>query len=428
MSLPRIVLAACAIGAAGIAASWVGYIPGRPTLEATATRIGLAPTLAALGLTKPEATEEQVKAAPQQAPGGRRQAPQVVSVTAAEAVAKSMPVRTDAIGTVQTIASVVVRTRVDSQLQQVHFKDGDLVKEGQLLFTLDARVIDAQIQEAEARLASAKAALEQAQRDVARYTQLIARDAAAQKSLDDAKTAAAIQNANVQATAAQIANLKVQRDFYTIRAPISGRVGLPGFRQGAVVRAADTTNTLVTINQTSPIYVAFTLPQRLLAETREAMAADTLKLDVTVPGMKTPIAGRVAMLDNQVDPQTGAITIRGQFENADEVLWPGVLVNVRLTLRIEDNVVTVPSPAVMVGQQGNYVFVVKDNVASIRPVTVERTLDGETVLTKGLAGGETVVTDGQLQLTNGTRVEIRRPASDTRPTPTSATDPVKTRG
>jgi multidrug efflux system membrane fusion protein len=334
-------------------------------------------------------------------------APRAVSVYTAQAVRKDVPFKVDAIGTVQPVVSIAVRSRVDSQVEKVHFEDGALVREGDLLFTLDSRSIDAQIRQAEATLARDRAQLEKANRDVERIQGLADRGTAGQVQLADAKTNVEVLKATVAQDEAQLQTLRVQRTYYEIRSPATGRVGISGVRPGAVVRAgSDTTAALATVNQLSPIYVAFALPERLIPALREA--GDKAVVDAALQGDVTVSGGKIAFIDNTVDAQTATIMVRASFDNKDERLWPGTLANVRVTLRIDPNAVVVPAEAIQSGQRGAFVFVVENNVAKVRPVTVARTFNGEAIVASGLSGGETVVTDGQLSLREGSRVDIKR--------------------
>jgi membrane fusion protein, multidrug efflux system len=330
----------------------------------------------------------------------------VVTVHVGQAVRKKTPVRIEALGSVTPIANVSIKSRVDNEIVGVHFADGARVKKGDLLLTLDSRAVSAQVAQAEGTLARDQAQLEGAQRDVRRYTELVEKNATPVVNLDNAKTQVATYTAAIKANSAALDNLKVQLSYCTIRAPISGRIGAAAVKVGNFVRAADV-QAIASIIQLSPIYVSFTVPQRFLPDIREALANETATVDVMVPGSNKHASGVVTMVENTIDSATGTATIRATMPNDDEVLWPGTLVNVSLTLRDEDGV-SVPSAAVQVSQQGNYVFVVKDNVAEVRPVTVSRTVEKETVIAGGLNGGETVVTDGHLQLTNNARVTVRQ--------------------
>jgi membrane fusion protein, multidrug efflux system len=238
---------------------------------------------------------------------------------------------------------------------------------------------------------------------------LARRDFASEQRLDLARAAAETQRAVVRATEANIDNLKVQLGFYTVTAPISGRVGVAGLKVGNIAKTGDSSPQLATINQTSPIYVAFSVPQRYLGDLKNAVGDDGASVIATPQGLERSATGRMAVVDNAVDTTTGTITARAEFANADEMLWPGALCNVRINLRTEADALVVPRQAVQTSQTGNFVFVVDGETVRVRPVTVNRTMDNEIVLASGLQGGETVVTDGHLLLTNGARVTVRQP-------------------
>lgn len=342
-------------------------------------------------------------APPAQAQGGRP-----VAVVVATATQKKVPVRIDALGTVTPIASVAIKTRVDTTITNVHFQDGARVEKGQLLFTLDCRAIEAQIAQTEGAVARDHAQLAGAERDVARYTDLAARNATPVVNLDNAKTQAEVFRAAIKSDEGLLDNLNVQKSYCTITAPISGRISAAAVKVGNFVRQADT-SPMATINQTAPVYVSFTVPQKNLSDIRQALQAETATVDATMPGAKTPENGQVTMIENTVDATTGMATVRATMPNAGEALWPGTLVSTELTLRVEDAVV-VPSAAVQVSQTGSFVFVVDGGVAKVRPVTVNRTVGQDSVIASGLAAGDMVVTDGQLLLSNGTRVAVRNTA------------------
>lgn len=329
----------------------------------------------------------------------------VVPVEVTKAVKKQVPVRVDALGAVTPISSVAIKSRLETMIVEVHFADGSRVKEGDPLFTLDSRALEAQIRQAEGVIARDKAQLEGAERDVRRYSELVAKNATPVTNLDNAKTQADSYRASIKTNEAALENLKVTLSYTRITAPISGRIGAASVRVGNFVRPADVAP-LVTINQMAPIYIAFAVPQRFLNEVRDSVVEGTTKVEAFVPGTDKVVSGRVTMFDNTIDATTGMVTVRATMDNADEALWPGALVNTRLTLRVEQAVV-VPTPAIQVGQSGAFVFVVKDGAAEVRPVTVVRATDGQSVIGKGLIEGETVVVDGQLLLSNGTKVAPR---------------------
>jgi RND family efflux transporter MFP subunit len=316
-----------------------------------------------------------------------------------------VPVKLDALGTVTPIASVALKPRVDTTITAVHFDDGARVNKGDLLFTLDCRQVEADMKKTQAVIDGAQASLEQAQRDVERYTELAARNATPIVTLNNAQTAVNVSKATAESNRAQLENLKVQLGFCAIRAPISGRISMANVKVGNFVRQADTTP-MATIIQLAPVYVSFTVPQKNLPDIRQAISAETATVEASVPGEQKRASGQVSMIENSVDSATGMATVRATMPNKDELLWPGTLVTAEMTLRNENGVV-VPSTAVQVSQTGNFVFVIENDVAKIRKVTVERLIGDETVLAAGLRDGETVVTDGQLLLSDGTRVSPR---------------------
>jgi RND family efflux transporter MFP subunit len=334
------------------------------------------------------------------------QRPRTIAVELAKAERKPVPVDVDAIGMVTPISSVALKSRLETTIVAVHFEDGAKVNEGDLLFTLDARQIDAQIEQAEGTLAKDQAQLEGALRDLRRYTDLVAKGATTQVNLDNAKTQSDTLNATIKADQAVLDNYKVQKSYTLIRAPFAGRISAANVKVGNFVRPADT-QPLAVINQMAPVYVTFAVPQRVLVDLRESMAKDAgSKVAATIPGRQSSEVGKVAMVENTVDATTGMITVRGVMDNGNETLWPGTLVATKLTIRTEDAVV-VPTVAVQRSQSGNFVFVAKDGVAKVTPVKVDRTFRGYSVISEGLAGGESVVTDGQLLLSDGTRLEPR---------------------
>ena len=329
----------------------------------------------------------------------------MISVELAKAERKPVPVDVDAIGTVTPISSVALKSRVETTIVSVHFEDGAKVNQGDLLFTLDARQIEAQIEQAEGMLARDQAQLEGAQRDVRRYSDLIGKGATTQVNLDNAKTQADILIGTIKADQSALDNLKVQKSYTTIHAPFSGRISAANVKVGNFVRPADTVP-LAVINQMAPVYVTFAIPQRVLVDLREAMTAGESRVVATIPGHQQSEEGKVAMVENSVDSTTGMVTVRGIMNNERETLWPGILVATKLIIRTENSVV-VPTVAVQRSQNGNYVFVVRDGVAKVQPVKIDRTFQGTSVIAEGLSGDENVVVDGQLLLSDGSRVEPR---------------------
>jgi len=334
-------------------------------------------------------------------------APRAVAVEVAKAVSKKAPVLLEGIGNVTTIASVAVRSRIDSEIVGVHFGDGSIVKQGDLLISLDSRAIDAQIAQAEGNLARDQAQLAGAERDLRRNTDLLNKGAGPLLNVENSKTQVDTFTAAVKADIAALENLKVQLSYCRITAPIGGRMSQAAVKIGNFARVADV-QPIATINQMAPVYVTFTLPQRSLSELRIAMAEGRAPVEAIIPGDNRSANGNVTMIENAVDPTTGLMTVRATMPNEEELLWPGTLVSARVTLRTEPSIV-VPSSAVQVSQQGTFVFIIRNNVATVVPVRVARTLKTETVIASGVADGDVVVTEGHLLLNNGSRVNVREP-------------------
>ncbi len=333
--------------------------------------------------------------------------PPAIPVVVAVAERRPMPVRLDAIGTVQTIASVSVKSRIDAQIAEVKVADGQYVKAGDILFQLDARAAEAQVRQMEAQLVRDKAQLTNARRDVDRYAPLVAKDFVSRQQYDTAVTTVLALEASVRADEAALENAKVLLTYYTITAPIDGRLGMVTAKVGNNVKANDVP--FLTLNQVKPIYVLFSLAERELPAIRAALATGPVAVSALPAGDKgKPAEGKLAFFDNTVDAATGTIALRGIFETQDERLWPGQFVNVSLTLATEADALVVPQAAVQIGQAEPFVFIVKnDDTAEARKVRVTRTIDGRSIIESGLAPGERVVIDGQLRLSNGSRVEIR---------------------
>lgn len=335
------------------------------------------------------------------------QPPRTVPVLVGEVKRMAVPVRFETIGTVQPIASVILRPRVEGQITAVKFDDGATVAAGDLLFELDARGIDAQVRQSEASILKTKAQLEQAERDVKRNEALAANEFASKVNLENARTQVAAFTAQLLADQAALDNLKVQQGFYKITSPISGRIGVAGVKVGNIAKTGDGSTPLAIVNQITPIYVSFSVPQRFLPDLREALEKKSGEAIATPQGGATSVTGRLAVIDNAVDTASGTVTVRATFDNADGVFWPGALCNVRLTLRVNENRITVPAEAVRAGQRGSFVYIVDQGVARLKPVKTGRTVEGRTEILEGLQGSETVVTDGQLQLIEGAKVELK---------------------
>ncbi|MFI5284619.1 MAG: efflux RND transporter periplasmic adaptor subunit [Candidatus Dormibacterales bacterium] len=388
-------------------------------------------------------------------------------------VTKSVPVQIRANGSVQAIATVTVMSQVDGQIFRIHFTEGQEVKQGDLLFTLDQRPLEAalgqaeanlgrdtaQLEQAEAALAQSVAAEKQAEANLARdaaqlenanvqarrYKELIDDGAVSKEQYDQVRTTAVAMDATIQADEAAVTNAKaairsaqattetiraaikadqavvenarVQLGYTVIRSPFDGRTGNLLVHVGSAVKARDTNSPLVVINQIHPIYVSFSVPEQSLADIRKYRAAGSIRVDALIPGQEAaPVRGELAFVNNTVDPTTGTIQLKATFPNSDNRLWPGQFLNVLLTLTTEPNAVVVPSQAIQTGQQGPYVFVVKpDLTVEMRSIAPGLALDGETIVQKGLAPGEKVVTEGQIRLVPGARVEVKSPAPTAAP-------------
>jgi membrane fusion protein, multidrug efflux system len=342
----------------------------------------------------------------------RPAAPQLV--VADVATQSPTPILVTGIGTVQSIATVMVKSRMDGEIAKVNFEEGQEVNEGDILFTLDDRAVRAQLQQAEANLERDRAQLDRNQLEVTRQTELAHRGVASAQKLEDVKTSVAVFEATVRASEATVENARANLNYTTIRAPITGRTGSIALKRGNVVKAVDTgpaVMPLVTITQLRPIYVGLTVPERYLADLRAAMAAGPVPVAVTIPSQpQAPISGTLTFIDNQVDVATGTISLKAKFANDDDRLWPGQFVNVTLTLGIQADAIAVPNAAIQVGPNGPYVFVIRqDSTVELRLVKPDRTVEDKTVVAKGIAAGEQVVVDGQLRLGNGTRVNVQRP-------------------
>jgi len=299
-----------------------------------------------------------------------------------------------------------------AKIASVNFAEGQEVREGDILFTLDDRAVRAQLDLAEANLQRDRAQLERNQIELKRQTGLAGRGVASAQTLQDVTTSVVVSQAAVRASEAMLDNARVNLNYTAIRAPISGRTGAIALKRGNVVKAVDTTPSvmpLVTITQLRPIYVVFTVPERYLADLRAAMAAEPVPVAVTIPSQgQAPINGTLSFIDNQVDSGTGTISLKAKFANDDDRLWPGQFVNITLTLGIEPNAIVVPNAAIQAGPNGPYVFLIRsDSTAEPRLVEVNRTVDKKTVIASGLAAGEGVVVDGQMRLANGTRVTVQ---------------------
>jgi multidrug efflux system membrane fusion protein len=334
----------------------------------------------------------------------RPSAPRAVPVVTDTVARATVPRTLDAVGTVQAIASIAIRPRIDSEITAVHVAEGAKVKAGDLLFTLDDRALQAQLAQVEAQAAKDEAQLAQAKRDLDRAEGLLARRIGTQVQRDIAATLTRVNEAQLAADRAQQNTLLTSISYTRIAAPVSGRIGSISAKVGTVVRAADS-GVIATVNQLDPIYVAFAIPQSALAALRQAMAAGPVEVEVKTPAK--PLRGTVAFVENAVDAATGTVQVKASIPNADEVLWPGAFAQVQLLLGEQDGATVVPSAAVQIGQDGPFVFVLKGDKAELKRIKIERTQGNLTVVSAGVAPGEEIVTDGQLRLVNGAPVSRR---------------------
>ena len=328
-------------------------------------------------------------------------------VTIGHSTIKSVPVALNAIGTVEPFATVAIKSQITGILQSIHFREGDDVKKGDLLFTLDNRPFTAQLDQAQGSLARDRAELENARKELKRYILAAGKGYVSSEQADTAATRVATLTATVQADEAAVENSRLQLEFCSIVAPIDGRTGELMVNAGNLIKAnADTA--MVTLNQIVPIKVSFTVPGKNLLEIRKYQAAKSLQ--VLIPGIKNePLQGIFAFLDNRIDTTTGTLLLKAIFANTGRELWPGQFVDVQLVLTTRLNEVVVPSQAIQVRQDGAHVYVVRDDLTvEDRLVTTAMIIAKETVIEKGLAGGEKVVTNGQLQLSDGTKVQERK--------------------
>ncbi len=345
--------------------------------------------------------------------GGRPRAGEVVPVTVATAVQKNVPVQIRAVGNVEPYSTVSIKSQVTGVITHAHFREGQDVKKGQLLFTIDPRPLEAALKQAEANLARDAAQLNNWREQVKRYRELVDKQYVSKEQYDQIKTNADAAEAVVDADQAAVENAKVQLSYCYIYSPVNGRVGSLLVNEGNLVRVNDGTPLLV-INQLVPINVSFSVPEQYLADIKQRMAAGKLGVDATFPSDEgRPERGVLAFVDNAVDRTTGTIKLKAEFKNSDLRLWPGQYTNVALTLSTQQGAVVVPSDAVQVGPDGQQVFVVKeDKRVEVRPVAVGQSQEGESIITKGLAPGEVVVREGQFLLGPNSRVEIKSASVD----------------
>lgn len=338
----------------------------------------------------------------------KKAAPPPVPVLVATVTEKTVPVELKAIANVEAFSTVSIKSRLAGQLVQVNFKEGQDVKEGELLFVIDPRPYEAALKQMEANLERDKVLATKAKTDAARYAELIRKQFVSQQDYDQAKATADSLGATVIADQVAVQNAKLNLSYCYIKAPITGRTGSLIAQQGNMIKEnADTA--MVVINQLQPIYVSFAIPEQNLAEVRKYMALEKVPVEAIIPGQENnPEAGVLSFINNTVDTATGTILCKATFPNPQKHLWPGLFVNVVVKLTTQPGAILVPSQAVQSSQEGQIVFVVKpDLTAEVRQVEVGRSINGDVIVTKGLKDGERVVTDGQLRLVPGAKVQIK---------------------
>jgi multidrug efflux system membrane fusion protein len=335
--------------------------------------------------------------------------PPPVPVLAASVEQKDVPLQVHAIGAVEAYSTVSVKTQITGELTGVFFKEGDDVTKGQLIFTLDKRPLEADVRRAEGALARDEAQAQNALNDQKRYESLVKAGVVSTQEYDRIVSNAAALEAAVRADKGALENARVQLMYASIYSPINGRTGNLLVHQGNMIKANDVPS-LVNINQVEPIYVTFTVPQQYLADVKQYSRSGALQVQTVIPGdTHGPINGKLSFIDNTVDSSTGTIKLKAVFANSDRRLWPGQFVDAYLTLKTQSNALVIPSQAIQNGQQGQFVYVIKDD-STVEPrliTTSDAQQPGQVIVQKGLSAGERIVTDGQLRLVPGSKVQVK---------------------
>jgi multidrug efflux system membrane fusion protein len=363
-------------------------------------RPGLAPAAVCLGVLTVLASG----CAKQQAATPARLA---TRVTVAKVTQKTMPVEVTAVGTVEAISTISIRTQVAGEVQEIHFKEGDFVKKGQVLLTIDPRPYEAALAQAKAALARDKATGKYNRAQAQRYKTLFDQGVVPAEQVDSFTSGADASDATVNADEAAVKTAELNLEYCTLVSPLDGRTGTVMVKAGNLVKVADVP--IVVINQVNPIYVNFTVPQQYWPDIKQDVDRSALHVTVTIPqNSGRSVEGTLTFVDNIVDSTTGTIHLRGTFDNSLNRLWPGLYVSVLLTLSQQPNAIVVPAHAVVTTQESSYVYVVKTGeIVEQRTVVPSRTIENETVIDKGLQPGEIIVTDGQVNLVPGAKVEAK---------------------
>ena len=330
-----------------------------------------------------------------------------VPVTVESVIQKAVPVQIHAIGNVEAYSSVSIKSRVSGELTRVYFREGQDINKGVMLFTIDSAPFKTALESAQANLAKDTALAKKAEEDVRRYTELYRDELVSRSQYEQIFSTAEALKATIEGDKAAVENARLQLNYCSISAPISGRTGSLLVNEGNLIKANDD-KPMVVINKIQPVYVSFSVPENNLPEIKKYMASGKLNVEASVSKEdKRPEKGVLTFVDNTVDTATGTIRLKAAFDNKGRALWPGQFVNVQITLATIHDAVVVPSQAVQTGQQGQFVFVIKADTAELRPVNAGITHKDMTVIEKGLAPGEQVVTDGQMLLMPGAKVEIK---------------------
>lgn len=333
-----------------------------------------------------------------------------VPVTAGTVIQKTVPVQISAIGNVEAYSTVSVKSQVGGELIKVHFREGQDVRKGEILFAIDPRPYEAALKQAEANLAKDIAQLDNAREELRRYAELVKKGYVAQEQYDQIRTNSAAFEATVNAGKAIVENARLQLKYCSIYSPITGRTGNLLSHQGNLIKA-NADNPLIVINQIQPVYAVFSVPEQYIGEIKKYMSSGKIKVEVIIgKDEKYLESGVITFVDNTVDTSTGTIKLKATFANRERHLWPGQFVNVVMTLTARSNAVVVPSQAIQTGQKGLYVFVIKPDLSvESRPVVTSLSFENETVVEKGLQPGERVVTDGQMRLFPGAKADVKAP-------------------
>jgi multidrug efflux system membrane fusion protein len=343
----------------------------------------------------------------EQSQGGQGAKGAPVPVNIGEVLKKEMPVDLRVFGSVEAISTVAIKAQVGGELMEVNFEEGQEVKKGDLLFTIQPKLYATQLAQAEANLARDRVTAANTQRDAERNIELAKKGAVSKEQLDQSRAQAEAVAASVKADEALVEIARVQLGYTTVESPIDGRTGALSVRPGNLIKAA-ADDAMVTIKQLAPIYVAFSVPEEHLADIRKGIAERKLAVTALDPKKNAPLAdGNLTFISNAVDSETGTVVLKATFANDDRALWPGAYVDIILHLSTEPNATVAPASAVSIGQKGQQIFVVKeDGTVELRPVIVERTVGQEAVIQKGVQPGEKVVINGQSRLMPGSKIVI----------------------